>query len=123
MPHERRIFGTQGEERAVRFLEGKGWRVLARQQRTPFGEIDLVCLDAGCLVFVEVKARRTARFGPPQAAITPVKFRHMVAAARAYAAMRGWHGPWRLDVVAILHGAGGGERITHFPAIDSPAAC
>jgi len=98
-------------------------RVLFRQHRTPFGEIDLICLDHESYVFVEVKTRRTPIYGPPQASITPRKFRHMAAAAQIFLAERGWHArPWRLDVMAIDQSVAGETRMTHFPAIDSPAA-
>ncbi len=123
MPHERRLFGTSGENAAAAYLERKGYRILFRQKRTPFGEIDLVCLDRGVLVFVEVKTRRTERFGPPQAAVTRAKFRHMAAAAQTFLAERAWlERPWRLDVVAIKWFAGGAPHIEHFPAVDSGAA-
>jgi putative endonuclease len=57
---ERRIafrFGLTAESRAAAFLIAKGYRILARRFRTPLGEIDIVALRRGVLVFVEVKAR------------------------------------------------------------------
>jgi putative endonuclease len=57
---ERRIafrFGLSAESRAATFLVAKGYRILARRFRTPLGEIDIVALRRGVLVFVEVKAR------------------------------------------------------------------
>lgn len=49
--------GVLAEESAARFLESRGYRILARRHRTPHGEIDLIALDGDVLVFVEVKAR------------------------------------------------------------------
>lgn len=98
-------------------------KVLFRQKRTRVGEIDLVCLDGATLAFVEVKTRRTAAYGPPQAAITRGKFRHMAAAAQAFLGERGWLArPWRLDVVAVDWSQGNEPKIGHFPAVDGPAA-
>ncbi len=50
-------FGLSAESRAAAFLAAKGYRILARRFRTPFGEIDIIALRRGVLVFVEVKAR------------------------------------------------------------------
>ena len=121
--HERRLLGTDGEWIAARFLEGKGLKILFRQKRTRVGEIDLVCLDGATLAFVEVKTRRTPDYGPPQAAITRAKFRHMAAAAQAFLGERGWlERAWRLDVVAVDWSPGEEPKIAHFRAIDAPAA-
>ncbi len=49
--------GVLAEESAARFLESRGFQILARRHRTPHGEIDLIARDRGILVFVEVKAR------------------------------------------------------------------
>lgn len=120
-PDLRRVFGTEGEDVAAAFLEGKGISVLERQARTHFGEIDLVCRDGDEVVFVEVKTRTSEEFGPPEAAITPTKFRHMARAAEAYIEERKWEDrPWRLDVIAIQLKETGDPEILHFPAVDSP---
>ena len=122
MTDSRRIFGTEGEDIAAEFLQGKGMEIVARQARTRFGEIDLVCLDRGEVVFVEVKTRASQEFGPPEAAITRAKFGHMARAAEAYMQKRAWEArPWRLDVVAISMKENHPE-ILHFPSVDSPAA-
>lgn len=51
--------GRHAEDRAAAALVAEGWTILARRQRTPAGELDLVAERAGLLVFVEVKARAT----------------------------------------------------------------
>jgi len=51
--------GVLAEESAARFLESRGFQILARRHRTPHGEIDLIAQDGVVLVFVEVKARRS----------------------------------------------------------------
>lgn len=113
----RRAYGNDGERAAEAYLLAKGMRVIARQARTPFGEIDLVCEDGPELVFVEVKARRSDSFGYPEEAVTRRKLRTMAACAQAFVEGSGDPGRrWRLDVVAVRPG-----EVTHFPAVDSPA--
>ena len=62
-PWWRRWFGNRSERAAARFLRRQGHRIVARNWRCSLGELDLVTLDRGCLVFVEVRARKSAAFG------------------------------------------------------------
>ncbi|MBI1908044.1 YraN family protein [Candidatus Uhrbacteria bacterium] len=98
----RRIFGDNAEALAARHLEGKGMRILARQYKTTFGEIDLVARDGDEVVFVEVKARRSNDFGYPEEAVTRTKLEKIMRAGEWY--LRSTHredAPYRIDVVAI----------------------
>lgn len=61
--------GRAGELRAARHLESLGYRVLSRNWRTREGELDLVVASADELVVVEVKTRRSDRFGHPFEAV------------------------------------------------------
>jgi len=67
------VKGAWAEDAALRFLLQKGYRLVARRRRTPYGEIDLWMSDRGTPVFVEVKQRRSGRYGDPLEAITPRK--------------------------------------------------
>ena len=60
---ESRRLGRWGEDLAAKFLAGKGYRVLDRNWKCRFGELDLVAEGEGYLCFVEVKLLRTQRFG------------------------------------------------------------
>lgn len=108
MPHARQSLGDRGELLAERFLQARGYAVLARKYRCPHGEIDLVCRDGESVVFVEVKTRRGTAFGAPEDAVTAAKLAHIAAAGQQYLAEQRWdEQPWRIDVVAIdLDGAG-----------------
>lgn len=78
-----------------------GYRVLARNLRTPYGEVDLLCRRGDALVLVEVKRRRTRRFGSAAHAITPQQAERLV---RAMVYLRGrmrWARRARIDLVAI----------------------
>ncbi len=92
--------GDSGEALAAAFLERRGLRILSRNYRCRFGEIDLVAESGSTLVFVEVRARRSDAFGGPAESITPAKRRRLVAAARHYLAAAGERAA-RFDVVLI----------------------
>ncbi len=64
-----KVTGRKGEELAVRFLTKAGYRIVERNYRCMFGEVDIVALDGRTIVFVEVKSRRTENFGDPQLAV------------------------------------------------------
>lgn len=99
--HKQRI-GRWGEETAVQFLINKGLRLIARNVRTPYGEIDLVMMDDSGLIFVEVKTRTNDRFGFPEEAITYRKREHLIQSADAYLQVHPeLPDSWRIDVIAI----------------------
>jgi putative endonuclease len=82
----RQQFGIHGEDLAVLALERAGYAIIARRYRVRAGEIDVVALDGRCLVFVEVKARYSGRYGGPAAAVTPRKRRKIIAVATDFLA-------------------------------------
>ncbi len=112
--------GRGAEARAARHLAAAGLRVLARNVRTPVGEIDLLCEDPadGSLVFVEVRAVASPG-GPERAAdaVTLAKARQVVRAARGWLAgrqARRWGAdlrPLRFDVVGVDGRSGDVEHI------------
>jgi putative endonuclease len=98
----RKLLGNTGEDRAAGHLKKQGYKVLERNFRTPLGEIDLIALHEGELVFVEVKTRTNDAFGAPELAVNPAKQRRMIGAALSYIKNRKLHQmPCRFDVVAI----------------------
>lgn len=98
----KKLLGKSGEDRAAKFLTSQGYRILERNYRTPHGEIDLIALHQGTIVFVEVKTRTSDAFGAPELAVTPQKQRRMVNSALGYIKYRKLHQvPCRFDVVAI----------------------
>ena len=95
--------GSLGESLARTALEQQGYAILATRYRTRAGEIDIVARDGGCLVFVEVKARRHTECGTPAEAVTPRKQRRIIAMARDFLARHQSDATsCRFDVVAIL---------------------
>lgn len=105
MVDPRRMLGADGEARAAAWYLGHGYEVVARNWRCREGELDLVVRKGRRLVFVEVKARTTDRFGIPAEAVTPAKQRRLRTLARRFLADTGERaGELRFDVVAILGG-------------------
>jgi putative endonuclease len=95
--------GSLGESLARAILERRGYAIIATRYRTRAGEIDIVARDGGCLVFVEVKARRNTECGTPAEAVTPRKRRRVIAMARDFLARTPSDATsCRFDVVAIL---------------------
>jgi putative endonuclease len=82
--------GRAAEDAAADALRRVGYRVLARNERTPYGEIDIVAERKGALVFVEVKARRAGGVaGTPEDALTRTKLRRVARAAAHVASTKG----------------------------------
>jgi putative endonuclease len=100
--------GKAGEDVACRELQRQGYAILARRYRTRYGEIDIVARDGPTVVFVEVKARTSDRYGDPAEAVTLHKQARVTAMAEDFVSRRGLTGaPCRFDVVAIRFGPSG----------------
>jgi putative endonuclease len=78
------LTGKKGEEIAKSFLLKRKLRILEQNVRTPFGEIDIICLDKKIIVFVEVKTRISKDFGPPSLSITDKKKNSIIKNALYY---------------------------------------
>ncbi|MBI4218885.1 MAG: YraN family protein [Chloroflexi bacterium] len=106
-----------GETAARKRLESLGYRIIAMNHRTRFGEIDIVARHRGQTVFVEVKTRRGRAFGLPEEQISAAKARRMIKAAQMFLAQANQRAAdWRIDVVAIeLSAAGEIERMEVIP--------
>jgi putative endonuclease len=107
MHDARQQLGREGESLAERFLRSRGYHIVARNVRSPSGELDLIAEDGEVLVFVEVKARRTDAFGGTPYAVDPRKQSRIVKQAAQYLARHRIRGrACRFDVVLLRSGAG-----------------
>ena len=79
----------------------EGLTIVAHNFRTRFGEIDLIAKDGSTLVFVEVRLRRSGRFGGALESITAQKRARLIAAARGYLAMVGGEPACRFDAILM----------------------
>ncbi len=99
--------GKQGEEIAVQYLMNNGYRIVEKNYKNNFGEIDVVACEGDTVVFVEVKARNTSNYGHPSAAVDLRKQQRLCKIAAAYLVRkRLTNHPIRFDVVSIC-----GEKI------------
>ena len=102
MRNNLQAFGEQGESLAVWYLKKNGYKIIEQNYRTKLGEIDIIAKEKKTLVFVEVKSRRSMRFGNPKWAITPKKQRTISMVALSYLkATKQSNAKARFDVIAI----------------------
>ena len=92
--------GLSAESRAAAFLMAKGYRILAKRFRTPYGEIDLVARKRGLIAFVEVKARTT--LDEAAYAVTPRQQARIIDAAQGWLMAHPEHAEFELRFDAIL---------------------
>lgn len=117
MQEDRRRIGAEGETRAAAHLAARGYRILARNVRVEGAELDLIAEQAGTIVFVEVKTRRSRSAGSPEEAVDARKRARIVRGAVAWLAQaRPRRLAIRFDVVACEPDGNGAWRIRHLEA-------
>jgi putative endonuclease len=102
MQNRQQQFGEKGESIAVKQLKKEGYKILERNYRTKLGEIDIIAEEGGVIAFVEVKARKSEKYGTSRHAVTQVKQKKISMVALAYLKETNQFGKKaRFDVVAI----------------------
>ena len=97
-------FGKAAETAAAEYLKTQGCKILERNYKNKFGEIDIIVLANGVTCFVEVKARHSSAHGLPQEAVTLAKQRQISKVAVGYLkSKRIFDRPARFDVLALLY--------------------
>lgn len=110
--------GKRGEELAAKYLQKKGYRILEKNFRGRYGEIDIVALEKDTLVFIEVKTRTSSQFGAPLESITPWKLRSVIKTAQFYKLTHSkLPEAMRIDAVAVLLNSDGDAKIEHIENI------
>ena len=103
MSDRRQKFGVQSEELAAWYLKKSGYKILEQNYRTRLGEIDIIAKDKKTIVFVEVKSRRSVRYGSPKWSVTHQKQRKISMVALQYLKKsRQMNAAARFDVVAVI---------------------
>ena len=102
--------GALGEEAAVKALKKQGYRIIDRNYRTRFGEIDVIARDGEYICFVEVRLRKNNDYGSPAESIDKRKRNRIITTAKIYAASENiYDAPMRFDVVLINAEASAGK--------------
>jgi putative endonuclease len=110
--------GQRGERVAEDYLKATGARILDRNWRCRDGELDLVALDCGVLVAVEVKSRTSWAFGHPFEAVDGVKLARVARLAAAWAREHGLrHAARRVDVIAVTGPEKEGPLLEHLRGV------
>jgi putative endonuclease len=95
--------GRSAEIVAAAELGKRGYSIVASNYRRRSGEIDLIAREGDCLVFVEVRCKRTTEFGSPAESITAAKMRKLVTTAEHYLEEQGLeNAACRFDVVEVV---------------------
>lgn len=98
----RQKMGEFGERLARLFLSKRGYEIVLQNYRTRFGEIDIIAQKENKLFFVEVKARTTDEFGPPQEAVTRYKLNRLRRAVEIYLLDKNLSNQdWQIDVISV----------------------
>ena len=105
-----KVLGIQGEALATEHLENQGYKILELNYKNKIGEIDIIAKDGETIVFIEVKARQSLRFGHPREAVNFYKQQKIRNVAIGYLKFKKLYErvSVRFDVVDIL-----GDKITH----------
>jgi putative endonuclease len=107
MSKQNLYLGKTGEEAAVGFLRDNGYKILVRNYKTKLGEIDIVAKDKDTLAFIEVKTRKSDRFGAPLESVIKFKQRQISKATLAFLKENNLlDKKARFDVVSITYSNG-----------------
>lgn len=113
MTKYKKEIGAWGEHKATTWLVNRGYQIIARNVRTPYGEIDIIAQLDDITIFIEVKTLTTSANFFPETNITPAKQQHMFNAAQHYAAQKEID-HWQIDAIAVEGKPGTEPLITHF---------
>lgn len=102
MSYNTKNLGDYGERLACSFLEGKGYRILERNFRGSYGEIDIITISPEShLVFLEVKTRRSKRYGEACEAVDFRKREKIISTSMEYILMKNLDFQLRYDIIEV----------------------
>lgn len=112
---ENNLLGAWGEDQAAAYLRRKGWTLLGLNYRCRFGEIDIIARKGRYLAFVEVKLRKSDRYGQAREFVTAAKQRRLMAAAELWLSQNPTDLQPRFDVIEVYapRGMEGGVTVRH----------
>lgn len=101
MSDDRKLLGEWGEEIAKKYLESKGYQILAQNYKCPCGEVDLIAKRKGRFIFIEVKTRQRFSYGRPEESIHKTKQRKLILTARWYLQKNNFDDDFQIDSIAV----------------------
>jgi ribonuclease HII len=111
----KREVGAFYESMVLKYFSGKGYAFLERNYQGQEGEIDLIMREEETIVFIEVKARRSAQYGEAISAVTPLKQHRLIRTAQEYLSLHPEVVECRFDVIALDRDSSGNTHLSHFP--------
>jgi len=116
VPEDRKRTGALGEKEAAKLLKKQGYKILETNYRCFLGEIDIVAKDKDTIVIVEVRTKRSRRFGTPEESVNATKQAKLIELANYYLQKKNQQDRfWRIDVVAVEMGEG--DKVTRIEII------
>ena len=99
--------GDLGERFALQYVREKGFQVVTTNYRFKRNEVDIICEEQDCFIFIEVKTRQTAQIGPPWKAVTRHKQKQIIKCAHHYLVSKDHDKEARFDIISIVHNSKG----------------
>lgn len=93
--------GKSGEAAAAKYLKKNGYKILARNYRKTYGEIDIVAQKSENVAFIEVKTRKSDAFGTPAEFVTVQKQKKLIKAAYTYIQEHKLDAEFTFDIVEV----------------------
>ena len=101
---EKRKLGARGESKACKYLKRNGYKIIARNYRNPFGEIDIIASKDGVTAFIEVKTRQTDAYGTPSQAVDAARKRRYISGANYFYKDTRLDCTVRFDIIEVYRG-------------------
>ena len=96
--------GAAGERKARNYLRLHGWKILEKNYKNPFGEIDIIAEKQGAVAFIEVKTRLSDLYGAPSEAVNEARKQRYISGAKYYFCNREIDCTVRFDIIEIYRG-------------------
>ena len=102
-PHNKQL-GAAGEKKARAYLKLHGWKILEKNFKNPFGEVDIIAKKGDVIAFIEVKTRLSESYGAPSQAVNERRKQRYIMGAKYYFINREMDCTVRFDIIEILNG-------------------
>ena len=99
-----KLLGKAGEDKACAYLKKCGYKILKRNYKNPFGEVDIIAEKDGVVAFIEVKTRLSDKYGQPSEAVTKPRQTKYINGANYYFSGKDIDCTVRFDIIEILNG-------------------